>query len=265
MKHAIYGLCEPSTKFVRYVGYNFDNGGPRNLQRRLWEHIADSKQRADTHKQKWIRKLLRGGKLPEIVVLEVVTEETWREREVFWIAKLRIPNRLTNSTDGGEGLINPTQDIRDRISVKVSKLLQGNQRAIGMRHTEETKQSFRAAMSEMWQPGGVMATRKVAVISKEGREALKLHAGSQWINRQGTTKRLIAGQVLPSGWSYGRAKLSIEQRAKIAESLRGTRWIYKGSKVTRLALGKELPIGWKFGNPKMCGINELGQFVRKSA
>jgi hypothetical protein len=52
--------------------------------------------------------LLAEGVEPELVVVEVVYGDAWRERECFWIAKLRTDGYdLTNVTAGGTGIMAP--------------------------------------------------------------------------------------------------------------------------------------------------------------
>src|ERR1700690_397850 len=149
MKHVIYGLCEPGTKFVWYVG---DTKFP--VEERLEGHLVESRDNNTCHRHRWLRSLVRDGLRPAIVVLEQVTSANWEARERHWIAKLKKPNRLVNSTNGGEGLISPSRYLRRRIARKVSLLLQGNQRAVGMPHSKEQKEKFRLHCQKMWAPDG---------------------------------------------------------------------------------------------------------------
>lgn len=56
--------------------------------------------------------------IPKVKIQEGLTHETANAIEVSFIAALgrRPTGLLVNLTDGGEGLINPTQEIRDKIS-----------------------------------------------------------------------------------------------------------------------------------------------------
>jgi len=91
MKHVIYGLCEPGTKFVWYVGYT-----KFPVEERLEGHLAESRDNNTCHRHRWLRSLVRDGLRPAIVVLEQVTSANWEARERHWIAKLKKPNRLVN-------------------------------------------------------------------------------------------------------------------------------------------------------------------------
>ena len=88
----IYGLLDPDTREVRYIGKT-----GRELKNRHREHITDLKD--NSHKVKWIKKLKTSNKLPIIELIEECNELNWSEREKYWITQF---TNLTNSTDGGE-------------------------------------------------------------------------------------------------------------------------------------------------------------------
>jgi group I intron endonuclease len=88
----IYGLLDPDTKEVRYIGKT-----GRELKHRHREHVTDLKD--NSHKVKWIKKLKTSNKLPIIELIEECNELNWSEREKYWITQF---TNLTNSTDGGE-------------------------------------------------------------------------------------------------------------------------------------------------------------------
>lgn len=141
MQHTIYGLYDPRTHppCIRYVGYT-----GKGVAHRLAGHIGEAKRGKQTRRHKWIRSLLSAGVKPAFQTLEVVTAETWQERERHWIARLK--GHLINATDGGEGLINPTDEVRAGIGQKVSALLVGNSRRKDVPHTEESKASISAGL-----------------------------------------------------------------------------------------------------------------------
>jgi hypothetical protein len=107
----IYGLRDPTINEIRYVGYTRGD-----TARRLWWHLHEAQMRNTCHRHRWLRSLLNQGLKPTIVVLEIVADD-WKLREKYWIATL--PN-LVNSTEGSEGLINPSLETRAKISGKVS-------------------------------------------------------------------------------------------------------------------------------------------------
>lgn len=113
----IYGLECPVERTIRYVGKS------NNPRCRHKAHISAAHRGVyDHHTARWIRRLLRDGLRPSLVILrEVKAGERWQdvEREVIASAKSR-GWRLTNSTAGGEGLdyINPEDEARYRANLK---------------------------------------------------------------------------------------------------------------------------------------------------
>jgi group I intron endonuclease len=109
----IYALLHP-TGAVRYIGKT------DNPMRRYQHHLQpwDSK----THKSFWIRKLLRDGIKPVMVILEVVKKTNWRQSEVRWIRRFRSRGfDLVNSTDGGDGSTGFKHTDETRKKIKMSQ------------------------------------------------------------------------------------------------------------------------------------------------
>lgn len=95
---SIYGLVDPRTNELRYVGKTI-----QPLNDRLRIHLYDARRGLKRYVCNWIRQVLRDGLEPEIFEIESVQED-WIEQEQFWIAYFRyIGARLTNGTIGGEG------------------------------------------------------------------------------------------------------------------------------------------------------------------
>jgi hypothetical protein len=121
-----------------------------------------------THKINWIRKIQAEGREPAILILEELQPSTTREFVGFvekcYIKSLReIGHRLTNSTDGGEGVLNPSVENRAAKSAR-SK---GNKYALGYVQTEEQKKRRGRSIAKYWaeHPGE-------CVVSKERREKI---------------------------------------------------------------------------------------------
>lgn len=91
---SIYGLVDPRTAQIRYVGKT-----SVGLTRRLAQHLREAGRGTVTHRHNWLRELAAAGHSPEIVLLE--DAEDWQSAERAWIAAL--PN-LTNQRAGGEGV-----------------------------------------------------------------------------------------------------------------------------------------------------------------
>lgn len=97
----IYGLIDPRTEEIRYVGKT-----TRGLYRVLahGKSIGVTKEK-HTHKYRWIRSLRELGLSYGWTILEII-EDVFLidDRERFWIAHGReVGWPLTNATDGGEG------------------------------------------------------------------------------------------------------------------------------------------------------------------
>ena len=95
--YLVYGLVDPRTLLVRYVGKS-ESGLERPRSHR-------HKCIGSTHREHWIAELKRAGLSYEIAVLEsVATQDALVDAERWWIAFGRACGwPLTNHTDGGEG------------------------------------------------------------------------------------------------------------------------------------------------------------------
>jgi hypothetical protein len=123
-RNLIYGLLDPRTYEVRYVGQTSQG------MRRPAQHWTASSLAHETnkHKRNWLRQLLRQQLTPLITILEHVNRATRLDaREKYWIKKLRDAGvRLTNLTEGGcqprgykwslEGRINQSWAQRQRFA-----------------------------------------------------------------------------------------------------------------------------------------------------
>jgi len=229
MQHTIYFLFDPRLPSeVRYVG--FTANGPR----RLWEHLHEAKTtKKVNHKLNWIRSLLRDGVEPLLATLEEVTVENWQERERYWISAFK--ETLTNSTDGGEGLINPSQEVRDRIAEKCRVLSMGNSYRLGISHTEESRQAISDGMKNS-------VAHKAACERKVG---INAHA-----NLSLEAKAAIGEKIRQKKLGVKRAPFSDDCRAKMAAARVGRKWINDGSQSKQLPAGETLPEGWNYGRMK---------------
>lgn len=113
----IYGLECPVERIIRYVGKS------TNPRCRLRAHISGALRGAyDHHTARWIRRLLRDGLRPALVILrEVPPGQRWQDVERKFIASAASKGwRLTNSTAGGEGLdyVDPEDEARYRANLK---------------------------------------------------------------------------------------------------------------------------------------------------
>jgi len=114
MRNIIYGLVDPRTLLVRYVGLSSTGEKRPQAHRRYALH-------ENTRKANWIRALLALGLTYEIAVLEeVASKEALADTERFWIAYGRACGwPLTNLTDGGDGALNPAPETRAKRSASL--------------------------------------------------------------------------------------------------------------------------------------------------
>jgi hypothetical protein len=139
----IYGLFEPETDEIRYVGQTY-----RHLEIRLKEHLQDCVRRPRScHKINWLNKLLSENKIPDIKLIEKVQMENAVEREKFWISKLISEgHKLTNSTEGGEFCTfgsKLSQDVREHMSKIAKERSNGENNTMwGKKHKDSSKKKM---------------------------------------------------------------------------------------------------------------------------
>jgi hypothetical protein len=140
----IYGLVDPRTDEVRYIGKS-DN--PRS---RLAAHLRD---RSDNHRCHWLGELRSADLQPTLLILDEVCAWGWQDVEVSWIAYGRDQGwPLTNGTDGGDGVVGLSASAKARIRAawlgrkhRPETLLKIGAASRGRRHTPE----HRARMSSL--------------------------------------------------------------------------------------------------------------------
>lgn len=105
----IYALVESDTGQIRYVGKT-----NQPLKDRLARHLTSDR---GTHRCNWIKSVLaRSAEVQAIILEELPPDVDWQAAERRWIAMYREAGaRLVNSTDGGEGLHNPTDELRAKL------------------------------------------------------------------------------------------------------------------------------------------------------
>lgn len=112
----IYGLVDPRTREIRYVGQSTSGLRRPNV------HRLPSYSRPSTHKNNWIRSLLSIGLDYEVIMLEdVPRREGLNEAERHWVAigRAALGDRLTNATEGGDGLHRPSKVTREKIAASL--------------------------------------------------------------------------------------------------------------------------------------------------
>lgn len=124
MKYIIYGLIDPRTLLIRYVGKS-SNGLHRVSQH--WSTTVNHQ----TYCGNWIKNLRAAGLKYDYVILESFTDQsTLNDAERWWIAYGRCLGwPLTNLTDGGDGAAygdnNPMRDPEVVTKVQAARRANG--------------------------------------------------------------------------------------------------------------------------------------------
>lgn len=162
---SIYKLIDPITLKVRYIGKT-----EQTLEKRLYHHIARAKaNETSSHCANWIRSLLAKNTRPIIELLEEVTLQNWKEKEIYWISYYKnIEKDLTNFMAGGDGLTSETAKILNSIP--------------------EVKKKIQQKSKENWQNPDfrekVMNSLKVSTQKKEYKEKQRENALNMWSNKE---------------------------------------------------------------------------------
>lgn len=198
----IYGLADPATEEIRYVGQTV-----RNPRGRLREHVRNAERPLKAKGQRRLRAWLRSlQEEPLLVVLEETGDLD--EAECRWIAKLREEgSRLCNMTDGGVA-------VRGLVGESKRKQEEGRLRATEKARDPEVRRRAGRAIS---------ATTKGREPSEAQLRAAREHSermrgrGNPFYGRRHTdeTKKAI-------GVSTATRRHSHETRARISASLRAT-------------------------------------------
>lgn len=106
--HTIYGLVDPRTETVRYVGVT-----KRTVKHRLRGHLSHAASGKNFPVCRWIRKLKTAGLAPFPIAIEITTD---REREVFWVSFYRQQGfTLLNCNAGGGGNVDAQPETREKM------------------------------------------------------------------------------------------------------------------------------------------------------
>lgn len=97
----IYGLIDPRTRQLRYVGKT-----SCSMAKRLRAHLCRTNLTPKRHSSRWLSGLVSSGLSPDVVDIETIEPGgDWQEAERYWIAYFRFVGAdLTNIVIGGEGV-----------------------------------------------------------------------------------------------------------------------------------------------------------------
>lgn len=201
------------TKDVRYVGKT-----KGNIQVRFKAHLHE---KGNTKKVRWIASLKQQGMLPEVLILEVVDEKKWEEYECYWITYYReLGYDLTNLTDGGDGVHNPSEESRQRLST-VLKEKYANDSEYRAAHLARVRSPEKRAKGSQAQKGKKLSPQHIEnlrkrekwTIDEQGKQNMRLAAAKR-------TEQQIADGTFP----LGKREFTEEQRLKISQSSTGRRY-----------------------------------------
>jgi len=122
MKTFIYALFCPIDNTPRYVGKSNEMRFPYRLK----EHVRPSTLKTNTHKNNWIKWLLKQGKKPIIKIIDIGDENTYALKEKYWVkCYKKLGFDLTNATEGGEGMarLKDKRVIKEEQKINISNTL----------------------------------------------------------------------------------------------------------------------------------------------
>jgi DNA-binding NarL/FixJ family response regulator len=144
--HYIYGLHDPRNDELRYIG---KSDRPRE---RLSNHLQD---KSNNHRCHWLQELKQLGLRPVLVIIDAVPAgHGWQHIEQVYIAAAReAGHRLTNATDGGDGVVNLTPEARAKMRAtwlgrkhRPESLERISAASRGCRHTDDWRAYMRERM-----------------------------------------------------------------------------------------------------------------------
>jgi hypothetical protein len=118
-RYLVYGLIDPRTLEVRYVGKS-TSGLHRPKQHR-------NKRGGDNgYKLNWLKNLQKCGLTYSIAILEVCSLDSLSEQEAWWISYARMCGwRLTNLTDGGDGCTGRVLSAATKAKISLARKIGG--------------------------------------------------------------------------------------------------------------------------------------------
>lgn len=207
----IYGLVDPRDGRIHYIGR-------ASSKKRPMEHMRPAKLALDfTPKARWIRALVATGASYSVKVLEdAPSASALNDAETWWIAHGRTHAwPLTNQTAGGDGMLEATPELRERM----------RRNSTGRKHRPESKEKMRQAKLGKPRTPDVIAKLKAMRPTEEQREKMRAaKRGKPWT----PAMRAARADIVVS--SETRAKMSAamkgrtfsdESRAKMSAAKRG--------------------------------------------
>lgn len=174
-KKYIYGLRDPVTGVIRYVGASVN---PRN---RLSSHLGKDEIGSTKEKREWVQGLLDQNLRPELVILEECDWDEWEEKERWWISSF--DNLVNRARGGGGGGTFGMKQSEEWIN-KRAAALKGNKGRTGQTQSEEERrkrsESLKRAYAEGRRTGGMKGTS----VSADSRRKISEGIKESWRRRR---------------------------------------------------------------------------------
>jgi hypothetical protein len=213
-KFIVYALTDPRSGEVRYIGKSC-SGLKRPMHGTYSAHCAS-----------WIKSLLMQGMKYGIMVLgEFSNGVRLGDYERWAIAYARgLGWRLTNQTDGGGGLFNPSKDVRERL--RTSHL--GQKRSVetidkwrtsirGRKHSEETKKRMSEVRRAAYESMSNEEKKRRSDTAKRTNRSTEIEIRER-ISVSLTGRKQSKETILKRNTSNTGKKRSLESRARMSEA-----------------------------------------------
>ena len=221
----IYGLVDPRTDEVRYIGKS--SSGLVRPKRHFFPSVLKEKN----YKANWLRNVIAAGHSAPVVVLEELDmEDALNDAECFWIAQGRgLGWPLTNLTAGGEGTVGVVRSAATRAKSSAATRAFFETPGARERQSEAQRKRFETAPVTAETRARISAAGRIRdAASPETRE--KLRAAAQLRQSPEYSAKLSAAlrrrvvteatRAKLSAWSRGRV-FSDEVRAKMSAAQTG--------------------------------------------
>lgn len=202
---SIYVLKDPTTLEIRYVGQT-----TQTLEKRLRSHVYyANRKNKNSNNSRWLRRLARYGLTPVITLVQELPIAYYNRAEVYWIQYFRsIGCRLTNSTDGGEGVLGHVWTPESRAKMSSARRGKANLKLRGRKFTTDHVEKLRAGARRQFEnPSAREAVSRV-------HKGKKISEVQKAIIGAATTKRWL-------NWRMSGAVVSADTRAKIRAARKG--------------------------------------------
>lgn len=191
-KVKIYVLIDSRTNEIRYVGKTI-----QKLNNRLSSHCSINENDL-THKSNWIRELKNNNLKPLIQLIEVVNEDVWEEREIYWIEYYSSLYKLTNMDKGGKGSHKVKHETKLQKSITSKKMWENPEYREKMKlvmkdsHSDESKNKQSNVMKERW--SDIEYKKMMSEISKKANPIIKEPKEIKYPNVSDSQKKIWSNE-----------------------------------------------------------------------